>query len=114
MEKVLLTIFVISILALGALAFAQGTGIWGVGYMMEPGHGNHMMGNAHMMGQMGVGSPQDQKFLDETAGLRRELHNKKFEYFEAVRSYDTKREMISQVEKTFLYTAEDTGQITMK
>ena len=99
MKKALITISVVSILAVGALAFAHGTGGWGGGHMMGPGYGNHMMGNGHMMGQMGGGGPQDQKFLDDTADLRKELHNKKFEYFETVRSNDAKPEMISKMEK---------------
>ena len=99
MKKVLITLSILSILAVGALAFAHGTGGWGGGHMMGQGYGNHMMGNGQMMGQMGSGGQQDQKFLDETADLRKELHNKKFEYFEEVRSNDSKPEMISKMEK---------------
>jgi hypothetical protein len=41
----------------------------------------------------------DQKFLDETADLRKELHNKKFEYFEAVRNSETDSSTITKLEK---------------
>jgi len=105
MKKILITISIVSVLAVGALAFAHGTGGWGgghimgSGHMMEQGYGNHMMGNGHMMGQMSGGGSQDQKFLDETAELRRELLNKKFEYFEAARRHDAKPDMMSKMER---------------
>jgi uncharacterized coiled-coil DUF342 family protein len=41
----------------------------------------------------------DQKFLDETVDLRRELHNKKFEYFEAARKADADPEAITSLKK---------------
>jgi hypothetical protein len=146
MKKVLVVLTVLTLLAVGAVAYAHGTGWRGGGQMMGPsycsnmgqGYGGHMgqgygghMGpgyGGHMgqgygghMGQgygghMGQGSGghmgpgygghmqgstdgYDQKFLDETADLRKELHNKKFEYFEANRNPKTDTETITELEK---------------
>ncbi len=41
MKKLITVIAVVSVLALGTLAFAHGTGGWGGGYMMGPGYGGH-------------------------------------------------------------------------
>jgi hypothetical protein len=60
------------------------------GHMMAPGYGGHMYGWK---------GGYDQKFLDETVDLRRELHNKKFEYFEAARKSETDPEAITNLEK---------------
>ncbi len=50
------------------------------------GGGGYGMGN----GMMGPGdytySPECQKFYDDTAKLRKELHDKEFEYFETLRN----------------------------
>jgi hypothetical protein len=89
--------------------------------MMGPGHmgGYGMMGQGHMGGMMGRGmmgyggggmrgyDPEAyqkyeadyQKYLDDTAALRKKLHNKKFEYFEALRHGDTKGETVIKLEK---------------
>jgi hypothetical protein len=75
--------------------------------MMGPGYGGHMMGRG-MMGGYGMGpgkmghgyyGKQNQKFLDETVDLRRELHNKRFDYFETVRNPDAERETVLKIEK---------------
>lgn len=113
--KTLLTVIVaVSILAIGAMAFAHGSGGWGGGNMMGPGYGGHMMGQGygghmteqgfggHMRGWAGPGNTPtqtDQKFLDETATLRKDLNDKKFEYFEAQRNPDTKVETLAKLEK---------------
>ena len=104
--KTFLTVLVaVSILAIGAMAFAHGSGGWGGGNMMGPGYGGHMMEQGyggHMRGWTGSGNTPtqtDQKFLDETATIRKDLHNKKFEYFEAQRNSDTKVETLAQLEK---------------
>jgi hypothetical protein len=47
MKKLLAGIAVVSILAIGALAFAHGPGWGGGGYMMGPGYGSHMMGQGY-------------------------------------------------------------------
>jgi hypothetical protein len=113
MKKVLAVTAIISILAVGAVAFAHGTGGWGSGQMMG-GYGGHMMGQGygghmtgqgyggHMTGQMGWGGQgygTDQKFLDETADLRKELHEKRFEYMEASRDPKIKYETWAELEK---------------
>ncbi len=107
MKKVLAVLTVVSLLAFGTFAFAHGTGGWGGGHMgyghggygMGYGYGGHMMGpgyGGHMYGQRGG---YDQKFLDETADLRKELHNKKFEYFEAARNSETDNTTLTKLEK---------------
>jgi hypothetical protein len=48
-----------------------------------------MMGSrdgGHMMGSGGAWDGEGQEFLEETAGLRKELHDKKFEYRETLRN----------------------------
>jgi len=113
--KTLLTVIVaVSIISIGAMAFAHGSGGWGGGHMMDRGYGGHMMDQGsrghmmgdgyggHMRGWTGSGSAPaqtDQKFLDETSGLRKDLHNKRFEYFEAQRNPDTKVETLASMEK---------------
>lgn len=107
MKKVLAGVTVLTLLAIGAIAYA-GPGFWGGGHMMGPGYGGYGMGygyGGHMMEPGYRGHMQeraggyDQKFLDETAGLRKELHSKRFEYFEAVRNPETKPETITKLEK---------------
>ncbi|MEN8263796.1 MAG: hypothetical protein ABFR82_10060 [Nitrospirota bacterium] len=90
---------IISILAVGAVAFAHGTGGWGSGNMMG-GYGGHMMGQGYggqMMGQGGQGYGTDKKFLDETADLRKDLHEKRFEYMEASRDPKIKYETLADL-----------------
>jgi hypothetical protein len=100
MIKLAVGLIVVGILAFGIMAYAQGPG-WGGVNMMGPGYGSHMMGQGYgryMTGpKMGWrGSGYDQKFLDETSDVRKDLHNKKFEYFEATRNPDTKPETIAK------------------
>jgi hypothetical protein len=96
----------------------MGPGMMG-GYGMHPcmmgggmmgSHMGGMMGPG-MMGRYGYGSrgydpeayekyqKEYQKYLDDTAGLRKRLHNKKFEYHEASRNSETKRDTILKLEK---------------
>lgn len=93
MKKIIAGIAVLVIILVGALAFAHGSGRWG-GHMMGPGYGDRMM-----MEPVGQGTGPDQAFLNETAELRKELHNKKFEYFEAKRDPKTTVETLSILEK---------------
>jgi len=90
---------VTSLLVLGAMAYAHGPGAggWGGGNMMGQGYGGHMMGS--MMGWGGQGAGPDTKFLDETADLRKDLHEKRFEYFEASRNSGTDTETLAGIEK---------------
>lgn len=80
--------------------------------MMGPGMMGHMGGYGMGPGMMGYGyggkyDPEAyekyqkdyQKYLDDTADLRKKLHNKKFEYFEALRDPDTKSDAIMKMEK---------------
>jgi hypothetical protein len=90
----------------------MGPGMMGYGGygMMGRGHMGGMMGPG-MMGRYGYGSrgydpeayekyqKEYQKYLDDTAGLRKRLHNKKFEYHEASRNSETKRDTILKLEK---------------
>ena len=58
--------------------------------MMDYGYGGHMRGWT---------GENDRKFLDETAELRKELNDKKFKYFEAVRNPGTKTETVTKLER---------------
>jgi len=124
MKKVVVGLAVLAVLSIGAFAFAQGPG-WGGqtgygygGYMMGPGmmgsgYGGYMMGpgmmgpgyGGYMMGpgygghMYGYTSGDNQKFLDETAGLRKELNEKQFEYAEAVRNPKTDEKTIAKLQK---------------
>jgi hypothetical protein len=84
---------------MGGYGYGMGHGMrGGYGYGMGPG----MMGGYGMgYGMMGgcIHDEERQKFLDETVDLRRELHNKKFDYFEALRKSDTKPEAISKLKE---------------
>lgn len=105
MKKALVALTVIGVLAIGVAAFAQG---WGNGGpMMGPGYG--MMG--YGMGPGGCGGPggqgygqranddaEVQKFLDETATLRKELHVKMFDYREAARNPKTDDATLDKLE----------------
>jgi Spy/CpxP family protein refolding chaperone len=105
MKKVLAIVTAVTVLALGAIAFAHGPGYGGNmgygygGHMMGPGYGNHMGYGygGHMMNW--TGGEADQKFLDETKDLRKELHQKRFDYMEAVRNPKTDEKTITKLEK---------------
>ena len=92
MKKALIGFTVLTLIAFGAIAYAHGPGWFGGGYhhMTGPGYGGHMMG---WMGGY------DQKFLDQTVESRKELHEKQFEYAEAIRNPNTKPETITKLEK---------------
>ncbi len=80
----------------------MGPGMMGYGMM-----GHHRMGGMMGPGMMGYGDygtgkydPEAyQKYLDDTVDLRKKLHNRKFDYFEARRNPDTKRETLLKIEK---------------
>lgn len=101
MKKVFVGLTVITLIAIGAIAYAQAPG-WHGGTQGTPcyGYGHHMKGVGYggpMTGWRGAG--HDQKFLDETLGLRKELHEKRFDYFEALRNPKTDPETITKLEK---------------
>ncbi len=119
MKRLAIILALVSVLAIVSVAYAQGPGMmyggqggWNYcpncgqyigprgGYGMGPG----MMGGYGMgHGMMGPGyysqSPECQKFFDETATLRKELHNKRFEYMEAFRNPKTTPETTAKLEK---------------
>ncbi len=102
MKKLVAVLAVLSLIAVGAAAYGHGTGTWGGGHMMGSGsYGGQMMGTGgyggHMTGWSSSG--YDQKFLDETTELRKELHNKKFEYFEALRDTEATPKTLTRLEK---------------
>ncbi len=114
MKTMLSAVIAVSIVAIGAMAFAHGSGGWSGGHMMDRGYGGHMMGpgygghmmeqgyGGHMRGWTNKGytpSQDDQKFLDETAAIRKDLHSKRFEYFEAQRDPATTGETLAKLEK---------------
>jgi len=98
MKKLVIGLTVIALLAIGVIAYAHDSGWYGGGHqgymsgyhMMDPGYSGHMRGWT---------GENDQKFLDETADARKELNDKKFEYFEAARNPNTKTEAITKLEK---------------
>jgi hypothetical protein len=104
MKKVLVVLTVVTLLAFGAIAYA-GPGFWGGGHMAVAGYGDHM-GHGYGMGKGWYGGHMerwtggyDQKFLDETTDLRKELHNKNFEYMEAARNPETNTETIAKLQE---------------
>ncbi len=103
MKRLIVLVAVLAVVATAGLAVAHGPGGWGYGMgawgMMGPGH---MMGPGYWGGGPGscIGpAVYDQKFLDETRDLRKQLHDKRFEYFEALRNPKTTPETIEKLEK---------------
>ena len=94
-----------------------GSGYYPCEQMMGQGHMGGMMGSGHMRGMMGQGQmggmmggygfrgndPEAyQKFMDDTVGLRKKLHNKMFEYKEARRDPDATRKSLLKIEKEMM------------
>ncbi len=99
MKKIFITIAVISLFAFAALVFAHGPEHkGGQDNMMKHGCGSAMM---HEMTEM-CQPMLDQKFLNETKDLRKQLHDKKFEYREAVRDSRTSPDVLSMLEKDII------------
>lgn len=98
MKKAVIGLTVVTLLAIGIIAYAHDSGSYDGGHqgymsgyhMMDPGYSGHMRGWT---------SENDQKFLNETSDLRKELNDKKFEYFEAVRDPETKTETVTKLER---------------
>lgn len=83
-------------------SYGMGRGMMGRGgYGMGPGMMSGGYGRGHCL--MGPGnyaySPGCQKFYDDTAKLRKELHDKSFEYFEVLRNPKTTGETAMKLEK---------------
>ena len=83
--------------------YGMGPGMMGGGYGHGYGHGMMGRGYGWGPGMMGRGyygqSPECQKFFDENAGLRKDLHNKRFEYSEAYRNPKTTPETIVKLDR---------------
>lgn len=88
MKRLVLGLTLIFLIAIIAVAYAQGPGMMGGGMM-----GQGMMGPGYYQ------SEECQKSLDETAALRKELYNKRYEYFEAYRNPKTSPETVVKLEK---------------
>ncbi len=99
----------IFLLSLVVVLVSTGYGYAQMGRMMGPGEmgpammGGSIIGPGMMSPEMWrdylTRNPECQKFLDDTVGLRKDLHNKRFEYFEAIRNPKTTGETVSKLEK---------------
>jgi len=84
MKRVVICLAILSIFTVFAISYAQGPGMMGPGTM---GPGYYQQNEAC------------QKFFDETAGTRKDLHNKRYEYFEAIRNPKSPPESVAKLEK---------------
>ena len=126
MKKAIIGSILVLAVAAG-FAYAHGNG-WGHmrgggGHMMGYNGGGHMMGNggygmmgpgmmnyggygncpgAAYFGKDGWNSEGHQKYLEDTAGLRKELNDKRFDYFEALRNPNADKEKLASLEKEML------------
>jgi mono/diheme cytochrome c family protein len=82
---------------MGGYGSGYGPGMMG-GYGGGGGYGPGAMGGYGAGPGNGYGSPECRKFLDATAGLRKELSNKRFEYSEAYRNPKANQETILRLE----------------
>lgn len=120
MKKVIIGSLLVIGLAAG-FAYAHGNNWgngWNGGHMMGygMGQGGHMMGPGMMgtggsyggyancpgaayFGQDGWNSAGHRQYLEDTAALRRELNNKRFEYQEARRSPNSSGDQLASIEK---------------
>ncbi len=93
-KAIIAVVGVIALLAAGT-AYAHMYG-WGGGY--GQGYGGHMWGGGPgAMWGYGANDEETQKFLDETADVRRELNEKRFELREAYRTGD--KDKVEALEK---------------
>ena len=100
----------------GGQMMGGGYGMMGGGYgnrgggygMMGPGMMNGYGGDydncpgAAAFGKNGWNSESQQKFLEETVGLRKELNDKSFDYAEAMRNPNTTREQLATLQKEMI------------
>ena len=94
----------------GMMMGGSGYGMMNSGYGMGSGmmedygfnRGGHHYPSAAGFGRNGWTSEQNQKFLDDTAELRKEMHDKRFEYMEAVRNPKSTRQQLSMMEKEMI------------
>ncbi len=86
----------------------MGPGMMGGGYGMGPGMMSGYGGGyadcpgAASFGKDGWNSESQQKFLEETVGLRKELNDKRFDFIEAQRNPNTTREQLATLEKELI------------
>ena len=78
MKKLVALLAISLLLSVVAIAYAQGPGMMGQCYNWR--------------------SPECQKFYDYTVQLRKQLHEKRFDYFEAFRNPKTTGEDITKIE----------------
>lgn len=107
MKKTIIAVMVLGVLALGTVAYAH---MWGGGQ----GWGGHMWGGGPGWGYQGE---ESKKFLDETAGLRKDLNDKTFQYREAWRAGDEKKaealeKEISELQGKLYDKAKESGYFT--
>lgn len=96
MKRLAIGLAIVSLLTVGALAYAHEYG----SRQMGEGMPGHMMEGCCEKGQiMGHGDETSKKFLDETYALRKELYDKKFEHREALRNPGTTLETIAKLER---------------
>jgi hypothetical protein len=74
--------------------YGMGPGMMG-GYQRPYPYRNQQQGGA----SYGYDAEKYQKFLDDTTKLRKELHDKQFDYFEAMRNPESNHEKIAKLEK---------------
>ncbi|MBI4844760.1 MAG: hypothetical protein HY809_10685 [Nitrospirae bacterium] len=88
MKKTIIAIIAAGILiAFGAVAYAHGP--FFNSRHMGKGHASHMMDSKCGGMRCEAANNEVRKFMDETYGLRKELHDKKFEYREALLNPET-------------------------
>jgi hypothetical protein len=88
MKRALVALAVAAVLSIGTSAFAHMPGKWR-GYGHGHGYGRAMGYSGAPVGFATAGDRQ--KFLDETASLRKEMHEKRFDLGEASRKSDAER-----------------------
>jgi len=98
MKKILTLMAVVGIIAISATANAFGP-YGGRGYMMGPGKNCPCVTGNRFQAAPAVNSEEIQKVLTETYELRKQLHDKRFEYFEALRTPGVDAEKIARLEK---------------
>lgn len=96
----------------GMMGYGMGPGMMGYGMghmggmmgpgMMGYGMGPGMMGYGRGTGMWGYTPEEYKEYMDKTLSLRKKLHNKRFEYFEAARNPDADRKTLMKLEKELM------------
>jgi len=84
----------------GMMGYGMGPGMMGYGMgpgMMGCGMGPGMMGYGMGPGMMGLDKDEFEQFLEKTKDLRKEMHMKKFDYFEALRNPEKNKDQIDKI-----------------